>query len=363
MRASGQSAVARPSWRGTPGRHADAPVVEVTKRGAMAGTSAPPVFSVVMPVYNGARWLREAVGSVLSQQDCPFELLIADDGSTDGSRQVLCEFDDPRLRVFHNPANLNLFGNCNFLLGRARGEFVRFLCQDDALRPGCLAAEARFYRDRPDAAFAFCKCEVVDETGARVSNWAVDDLPDVLTDDECLQYLYHSGCIPGNLSTVSCRRSAIVAAGMFDTSFPVAGDFEMWARLVMSGRRMGVIHRRLIRLRSHAGQLSRSGPSGLKFVRECQEIRRRIEDLLPRAIRGAARSYHRLRLDRLDFNWLLSCLRSGSLVTAAETMKVMGLRRVAWGGLFWMLTLGGRLHHRGARYAVDAARRPTPGHE
>ena len=107
-----------------------------------------PLFSVVLPVYNGARYLREAVESVRAQTCADWELLAIDDGSTDASPELLSELAamDARIRI-ERRTNGGVAAARNCGLSRARGEFVTFLDQDDFLHPGALARFADAFAD------------------------------------------------------------------------------------------------------------------------------------------------------------------------------------------------------------------------
>jgi len=94
-----------------------------------------PRVSVLIPSYNCARYLPEAIESVLEQKFRDFELLIRDDGSTDGSHAVIEKYAalDRRVDFHYNPVNLGAVRNWNCCLAQARGEYIQLLCCDDAL--------------------------------------------------------------------------------------------------------------------------------------------------------------------------------------------------------------------------------------
>src|SRR5208282_2137762 len=87
--------------------------------------------SIITPVWNGLPFLKACVESVQAQRFEDWELLISDDGSTDGSREWLANLPDPRIRIFEQSRNLGIFGNLNFLFDRAIAPVSQILCQDD----------------------------------------------------------------------------------------------------------------------------------------------------------------------------------------------------------------------------------------
>lgn len=112
-----------------------------------------PLISVIMPAFNAEAFIEEAVRSVLDQTWDRWELIVIDDGSTDGTRNVLASFTDPRIQAFHQP-NAGVSASRNRALDLARGEYVAFLDADDVLPPRSLEARAEILRTRPECSFA-----------------------------------------------------------------------------------------------------------------------------------------------------------------------------------------------------------------
>jgi glycosyltransferase involved in cell wall biosynthesis len=112
-----------------------------------------PVFSVVMPAYNAERYVGEAIVSVLAQTLTDWELLVVNDCSTDRTLEVCNSFQDPRIRVFSTPQNLNAAGARNLALEHARGEFIAFLDSDDVALPDRLERQLRAFHADPDLGF------------------------------------------------------------------------------------------------------------------------------------------------------------------------------------------------------------------
>lgn len=103
--------------------------------------NAPPLVSICVPTYNGAQYLRACLDSVLSQTLSDFEVLIVDDCSEDETLTTAKEYErqDKRIRLIKNERNLGLVGNWNCCIEFARGEWIKFVFQDDWLEPDCLA--------------------------------------------------------------------------------------------------------------------------------------------------------------------------------------------------------------------------------
>lgn len=300
-------------------------------------------ISIILPVYNGERFLDECVQSVLAQTETDFELLIGDDGSSDHSRAILTAFDDPRVTVVLNPKNLGLFGNLNSLMACASSPLVHFLCQDDALEPRCLADDVAYFASQPQVVMGICAVHEIDDQSKVVGEWPTGDGPGVFESHLSLQKFVYEGCIAGNLSTVCVRKWALDAAGPFDTSFEVAGDYDMWVRVCRHGS-VSDRHDKLIRLRQHKGRLSEAAFSGVKFARENRRILNQILPLLPQAIQAKARRFTWWSQNVFDTNHFVRCLLAGKFAEARALFQVMGFRYLVPGLAVWLITVNNRLY-------------------
>lgn len=313
--------------------------------------------SVVLPVYNGERYLAECIRSVLGQELEEFELLISDDGSADRSRRIIQSFSDARIRVFTQRRNLGLFANLNQLLRAARYPLVRILGQDDVLEAECLSHEVAFFARHPSVGMTYCKYIEIDEEGEEIARTRLRDLPAVVEPRSSLQLLYYYGCLPGNISTVCVRRECFEEVGLFDETFRAAGDHEMWVRICQQ-RDLGIVHRYLVRLRSHPGQLSRSPSSGAAFISEGRRIRQMLLPLLPAEIRAAAKRFSMLRHNVYDTHLVVRRLMAGRFRDTADMVGVFGVRDLSLGLLFWLLTVNNHLYRPRPRIVLDQTNLP-----
>jgi glycosyltransferase involved in cell wall biosynthesis len=112
-----------------------------------------PLISIIMPAFNAERYVGKAVRSVLDQSWHHWELIIINDGSTDGTKDVLASFTDPRIKVFHQP-NAGVSITRNRALDMAQGDYVAFLDADDILPPRGLGSRAELLLGDPGCAFA-----------------------------------------------------------------------------------------------------------------------------------------------------------------------------------------------------------------
>jgi glycosyltransferase involved in cell wall biosynthesis len=215
-----------------------------------------PRISVLMPVYNGMPYIPEAVESVLAQDEQDWELVISDNGSTDGTRDYLNTLSDPRIRIHLQQANLGIFGNLNFLLEQAQASIAKILCADDKLLPGALARIAAFMEERPWCAVSRCWAEGDARRFQRGQRGElIGALPPRIYPEAALLMFATFGNIVGNLSKAACRPRLILEQGGFDQNFPYAGDYEGWMR-VSERYGLALQDMELIFERRHAAQNS-----------------------------------------------------------------------------------------------------------
>jgi GT2 family glycosyltransferase/glycosyltransferase involved in cell wall biosynthesis len=204
-------------------------------REEVARLAAPPLISVVMPVYNTPEiWLRRAVASVQAQVYERWELCIADDASTAPHvRRVLQELAaaDPRIRLVLRERNGHISAASNSALEIARGEFCALLDHDDELSPRALARVALEAARRPDAHFFYSDEDKIDERGERFDPYLKPDfLPDLLLGQNCLSHL----------SVI--RTEKMRAVGGFRVGLEGSQDWDLALRLVRTLRVSEVVH-------------------------------------------------------------------------------------------------------------------------
>ena len=107
-----------------------------------------PHISVCIPVYQGASTLASTLRSVLASEDADFEVVVRDNGSTDGTGEVVAQFDDPRIRYVRSDETVPLPQNWQAAVEQARGELIKVVCADDLIHPSCLASQLALWRAR-----------------------------------------------------------------------------------------------------------------------------------------------------------------------------------------------------------------------
>ncbi|MGX2039762.1 glycosyltransferase family 2 protein [Methylocaldum sp. MU1018] len=202
-----------------------------------------PSISLCIPIYNGARYLRECLDSAVGQDFADMEIVLVDDGSGDGSVEIAKQYVecDVRIRLYQNERNLGLVGNWNRCVELARGEWIKFLFQDDALAPECLTAFAR--RMDPRIPILFCRRRIVfegDIDEAIIRHY--ESLPSVESLFPGAEYVGSPEVVDtmllktrqnflGEPTACMLHRSVFERFGTFDADLVQFCDFEYWIRV------------------------------------------------------------------------------------------------------------------------------------
>jgi glycosyltransferase involved in cell wall biosynthesis len=191
-----------------------------------------PVVSVVMPTWNGERFLRPAIESILNQTFRDLELIIIDDGSTDSTPRILADFKDKdkdgHLIVLTNQRNLGIAGATNRGLAAARGEYVALQDHDDISLPHRLQTQLDFLQSHPAIALVGSAATLIDENGV-----AYDEYIEPEEDIE-IKWEMLFRC-PISHTSVMTRRRLLLDVGGYstETMLKVASDYDLLSRIVM----------------------------------------------------------------------------------------------------------------------------------
>ena len=221
--------------------------------------------SVVIPVYNARGYLDECIASALAQTHPDTEIVAVDDGSTDGSGEILDGYAD-RISVYHKP-NGGTATALNHARARMTGDWFKWLSADDLLRPHAveaLASEASRLGKRAERCILYASHDFVDEEGRAVDglvnvseNW--NHLSPVRRGAVLLDHFY------GNGITSMFHRSVFDRCGGFDERIGFDEDYEFWLRCcLVHGCEMRYVDSVVASYRVHAAQLSaeHAGESG-----------------------------------------------------------------------------------------------------
>jgi glycosyltransferase involved in cell wall biosynthesis len=243
-----------------------------------------PRVSVIVPTFNRAGLLRQALDSVQMQSLSDWECLVVDDGSTDQTPDVVGARAeaDPRIRAVPIEHGGTPGRGRNAGIAGSRGELVAFLDDDDEWMPGKLERQVSLLDAEPDAGLVFSR---VERFGDEHGPW-----PRVLPEKPGLRALLAYNFIA--CSTVVARRTALERAGPFDESLPFAQDFDLWLRILRRGSIRG-IPEVLARYRVDRARQARELPAEREAVARIIE---KFRDEVPaRFLRPWRRRVHRAR--------------------------------------------------------------------
>ena len=198
-------------------------------------TEQHPLVSVIIPVYNGGRFLRAALESVFAQTYRPFEVIVVDDGSTDDSGAIAQSFPD--VRYIHQ-ANQGVAAARNHGLEAAAGEFFAFLDQDDLWKPEKLKLQVEHLLSSPDLGYTLTQQQFFLEPGATLPAWFRKELLSAV----------HTGWV---LGTLVVRRATFDQVGNFATGYSAANDSDWFFRAKAAGIPMAVVPELLLLKRIH----------------------------------------------------------------------------------------------------------------
>jgi glycosyltransferase involved in cell wall biosynthesis len=224
-----------------------------------------PRVSVLIPTYNYARYLPEAIESVLEQDFRDLELLIVDDSSSDNTAEVVQPFcaRDARVRFAVNSIHLGMVKNWNYCLQQARGEYVKFLFADDKLyHPGAISKMVELMERNPSAVLAASARSILDENSRVVDVWRS------LGDGRHNGRNVIAACLMQNGKNVVGEPSAVLfrkkdALRGFNEQYLQMVDVEMWFHLLEHGD-LAYTREPLCAFRCHASQRAeRNTSSGL----------------------------------------------------------------------------------------------------
>lgn len=215
-----------------------------------------PQVSVCIPSYNGEEYIAEAIESILRQSLHDLELIVADDGSTDRTLDVVTSIADPRIRVHCDGSRRGIPGNWNRCLDLARGTYVCVFHQDDIMHPDNLYRKVQILEADLSVTMVHSAIEIVMTDGLTpLSNWVEGACDDVVADgDAYFRKLLFRGNLVCAPSVVAPRRTWMDVGG-FDEQLGYACDYEMWMKMCVGGR-VAFLREPLIRYRWHKDNAS-----------------------------------------------------------------------------------------------------------
>ncbi|HTF19535.1 MAG TPA: glycosyltransferase family 2 protein [Chryseolinea sp.] len=279
-----------------------------------------PAISVITPVWNGLPYIKEGIESVLAQEFQNWELLIGDNGSTDGTREYLAGLTDSRIRIYHHETNRGISGNLNFLFAKATAPLAYILCADDYFRPkGLTDVMAEWDSSKPSVAFiAFNP----DPCACKIKEYGYNTLPKSIGPAESRLAFFLFGNFTGNLSNVSVKVSAVNSTGGFVDHLKTALDFEMWQTLAKTNDLI-LSKKDVVFVRMHQGSathyMTQKGDDYGQLITIYEDL---LEQLPNEYIRKRLVSYFNTQIVSQYFRTAIKYALSGRFAFMKNVLKV-----------------------------------------
>lgn len=207
-----------------------------------------PIVTVVIPCYNHAHYLPEALNSVLAQTFTDWEAIIVDDGSTDNTLDVAIQFTDARIRYVYQE-NQGLSAARNTGIRQANGQYLAFLDADDEWEPEFLTQCLAVLQQNNSLGFVYSRTCFVNPEGEKLPKLGGQ----ALSGQQFRERILAGGFFPVHAAVV--RRSVLDATGEFDTSLTSVEDWDLWLRISKMYPVQG-IEAPLARYRVYPGSMS-----------------------------------------------------------------------------------------------------------
>ncbi len=187
-----------------------------------------PLVSIVLPVYNGEKYLAESLDSVLAQTYQNWELLIINDGSTDGTENLILKYPDKRIKYLANDSNKGIIFSLNRGLQESNGEYIARLDADDIALPKRFEKQVEFLSENSDYALCGSYFQTIDSNGKLLKDVR---FPANNRDAQSFLLLHNCFC-----HSAIMMRSVIAKELKYDEKFQVCEDYDLWYRISRTGK-------------------------------------------------------------------------------------------------------------------------------
>jgi glycosyltransferase involved in cell wall biosynthesis len=274
-----------------------------------------PQISVLMPVWNGERFLAESVESLLTQTFTDFEVVVVDGGSTDRTLEILAGHNDPRIKIFQAPPGI--VPALNFGIEQARGKWIARHDADDISLPQRLALQWAAVNREPTAVFCHTDVELIGEDVETIGRARFPRSQAFLT----LKLCYQCPVVHGS---VLFKKETVLAVGGYQGQ--QAEDYGLWGRLIENGRVIG-IPKKLLKFRIHEVSASKRHREAMTAAAEkiaIEHCRRfmRLSDEDARRAHGVLVAHGQCRW--LEWSWFLRYCVPRLRWKSAETYAWLG---------------------------------------
>lgn len=212
-------------------------------------------ITVVIPTHNRKELLRACLRGVLAQESVDFDIIVVDDGSTDGTSASIAELGDSRVRVIRQERPLGVATSRNAGIRHAKGSWIAFTDDDDLWAPSKLF-EQLCAASATGATFIYCGAVVFSDNTDRVTPDRPVPSPELMQ-----RSVLRGNPLPGGASAQMVRRDVLMSLGGFDTRLHLLADWDLWIRLADLGA-LAAVDKPLVAYRRHDGNMVVAHPNG-----------------------------------------------------------------------------------------------------
>jgi glycosyltransferase involved in cell wall biosynthesis len=207
-----------------------------------------PLISVIMPVYNGEKFIRETIDSVLNQTYQNFEFIIVNDGSIDSTRQIISSYDDKRIVPLNLTRNQGVSNARNMGTDLSKGEFIAFCDADDLYDPGRLQTQLDFLICNPSVDVCGSYFIVFEDGQEKL-------IEHPITDRDIKEHFFTGNCI-GQPSVMG--KSGVFRTYKYNPELQASEDYDLWTRMATGGVVFANVPQPLVKYRLHPAQASKT---------------------------------------------------------------------------------------------------------
>ena len=182
-----------------------------------------PKVSIVLPVYNGEKYIEKSINSILNQSFTDFELIIVNDCSTDNTINIINSYKDERIKIVTNEINKKLPESLNVGFGEARGEYLTWTSDDNEYLPNALKVFVEYLNSNEEVGMVYSNLELIDEKGDKIQIIELDN-PENVIFTNCIGacFLY--------------RKSVADNVGKYNKDLYLVEDYDYWLRIYMNSK-------------------------------------------------------------------------------------------------------------------------------
>jgi glycosyltransferase involved in cell wall biosynthesis len=277
-----------------------------------------PKISILLTSYNHAKYLREAIDSVLNQTFQDFELVVLDDGSTDDSWNIITSYNDPRIRPIRSVTNRH--AGISIANRELASDLIAIHHSDDVWEPSKLSEQFSFLHSNPDIAAVFTNATPIGENGEAFADknhfyYSIFDQPNRTRQSWLNRFFYVGNCLCH--PSVLMRRKSFEESGRYRYGFFQLGDLDLWVRLCLKNE-IFILPKKFIKFRIRENEANASGNTAAARIRGRFESLRILEnyrkidnihDLL--AVFPKAREYHSQKGFNVEFLLAMVAIHDG----------------------------------------------------